>query len=144
MKYYISLLFAIWCSCTCILPASASHQAGLDMTLTCTGGNNYLITFALYRDCSGIPAPIFPIGNFECTSNAAIEGVSKYPGSKMYIYNRWGKIVYRSEDYNPQSFWNGSGHADGVYYYVFYLYQPDKGAQQYTQYHGSVTKLTNP
>jgi hypothetical protein len=37
--------------------ASASHYAGGDFRIQWIGGNDYSITFILYRDCSGIPAP---------------------------------------------------------------------------------------
>lgn len=37
--------------------ARASHIAALDLSLTCIGGNDYIVKFVLYRDCSGINAP---------------------------------------------------------------------------------------
>ena len=37
----------------------ASHAAGGNLTYCHTGGNNYTISFTLYRDCAGIPAPTF-------------------------------------------------------------------------------------
>jgi gliding motility-associated-like protein len=36
---------------------------------------------------------------------------------KLIIWNRWGKVVYRSDNY--KSDWDGEGHSDGVYYFVF-------------------------
>jgi gliding motility-associated-like protein len=33
----------------------------------------------------------------------------------ILIYNRWGKLVYQSDDYNND--WNGEGLASGVYFY---------------------------
>ena len=35
----------------------ASHAMGSDLTYTCLGGDQYAITLAFYRDCSGINAP---------------------------------------------------------------------------------------
>lgn len=32
----------------------ASHVMGADITYTCVGGNDYLVTLTIYRDCSGI------------------------------------------------------------------------------------------
>ena len=37
--------------------AQASHAMGADLTYTCLGGDQYAITLAFYRDCSGINAP---------------------------------------------------------------------------------------
>jgi hypothetical protein len=53
-------------------PAQATHQAGIDLTLHCIGGNTYVITFVLYRDCSGIPAPWTANDHFTCSSHGAL------------------------------------------------------------------------
>jgi len=37
--------------------AIASHAAGAEMYYECLGGNTYQVTYVLYRDCMGIPAP---------------------------------------------------------------------------------------
>lgn len=45
-----------------------------------------------------------------------IDNLDKFPGSSVIIYNRWGKKVYESSDY--QNNWNGGNYSDGTYYYV--------------------------
>ncbi len=47
--------------------AKASHAMGADLTFRCLGGNNYELSLAFYRDCSGIPAP--PSVAIEITSS---------------------------------------------------------------------------
>ncbi len=42
-----------------------------------------------------------------------------YPNSKLTIYNRWGKQIYTSSNY--QNDWSGGGQSDGVYYYTLTL-----------------------
>ncbi|MGE0635049.1 MAG: gliding motility-associated C-terminal domain-containing protein [Bacteroidia bacterium] len=42
-----------------------------------------------------------------------------YPNSKLYIYNRWGKRVYKSDNY--QNDWDGEKHSEGTYFYVLYV-----------------------
>jgi len=37
--------------------AQATHAMGGDITFTCVGPNQYLVTNTFYRDCNGIPAP---------------------------------------------------------------------------------------
>ncbi len=44
-----------------------------------------------------------------------IENIEKLESSKLKIYNRWGKLVYSSENY--QNNWDGDGAADGVYFW---------------------------
>ncbi len=45
-----------------------------------------------------------------------IKELENFPGSQLYIFNRRGKIVYESSDYNDD--WNGESCPDGVYYYI--------------------------
>ena len=51
MKKIIIILLIFLCFS---IKTSASHVMGGDITYTCVGGNNYLVTLTLYRDCSGI------------------------------------------------------------------------------------------
>lgn len=51
--------------------ASATYLCALDMALTCVSGNDYRVTFVLYRDCGGIQAPATVSIQFKCTSNPA-------------------------------------------------------------------------
>ena len=45
-----------------------------------------------------------------------IKGLGSYPGSQLVIFNRWGNEVYRADNYLNN--WDGSGLAEGTYYYV--------------------------
>lgn len=47
----------------------ASHFAAGDLTYECIGGNDYKVTYVLYRDCSGIPAEQTVTVQFVCSSN---------------------------------------------------------------------------
>lgn len=48
---------------------SANHIAALDLNLISIGGNDYIVRFALYRDCSGIIAPNTVNFIFTCQSD---------------------------------------------------------------------------
>ncbi len=54
--------------------------------------------------------------------------------SNIVIYNRWGNIVYQSDNY--QNNWDGENHPDGVYYYI--LTMPNGETK-----HGTITILRN-
>jgi len=43
-------------------------------------------------------------------------GLQFYPNSKIKIFNRWGNLIYSSNDYKND--WNGDGHEEGTYYYI--------------------------
>ncbi len=52
----------------------------------------------------------------EANKNPEIPLNRYYQSSKLVVFNRWGKKVYQSDDY--QNDWDGGGLPDGVYYYV--------------------------
>lgn len=47
-----------------------------------------------------------------------VQNLGDYPGSKLEVYNRWGSLIYISEDYRND--WRPAV-ADGVYYYVLHV-----------------------
>lgn len=55
-----------------------------------------------------------------------------YQSSELTIFNRWGRIVYHSKDY--QNNWDGGGLPDGTYFYVLKCH----GLKQDATYQGSV------
>lgn len=61
-----------------------------------------------------------------------IVGLESYPQSLLVIYNRWGKLLYKNNDYKND--WGGSDYSDGVYYYILTL--KDKRS-----YHGTLTLI---
>lgn len=62
-----------------------------------------------------VPNVITPNGD-AFNENFVIVGLADYPKTMLQIFNRWGKKVYESSDY--QNDWNGENNHDGVYYYV--------------------------
>jgi gliding motility-associated-like protein len=46
-----------------------------------------------------------------------IVGVERFPGSSLTVWNRWGTIVYESENYKNR--WNGDDLPEGTYFFVF-------------------------
>lgn len=68
-----------------------------------------------------------------------IDGVENYPGSRLVVFNRWGKKVFESDNYNSGNLWDGKNNPDGVYYYLFYLRSRIRGEIKYTEHSGAVT-----
>jgi len=46
-----------------------------------------------------------------------VDALGFYPGNNMKIFDRWGRKCLDRDNYHLEP-WNGSGAADGVYYYV--------------------------
>ena len=58
-----------------------------------------------------------------------------YESSELTVFNRWGRIVYHSKDY--QNDWDGGDLSDGTYFYVLKCH----GLKQDATYQGSVMIL---
>ena len=65
-----------------------------------------------------------------------VEGIEGYTANELFVYNRWGSLVYQATGYDNQ--WGGTYQGKplptGAYYYVLYLH--DKA---HTTYSGSVS-----
>ncbi|SHL24377.1 conserved repeat domain-containing protein/gliding motility-associated C-terminal domain-containing protein [Chitinophaga jiangningensis] len=75
-----------------------------------------------------IPNVITPNGDGK-NDTWFITGLSRYPGSSVYIYNRWGNQVYQSKDYDNK--WNGNDLNEGTYFYILKLNAPTTGIREY-------------
>ncbi len=42
-----------------------------------------------------------------------IPGIEKFPGNKLWIYNRWGALIFKATDYENN--WNGTSNVSGIY-----------------------------
>lgn len=86
---------------------------------------------------------VWAIGNLNTSVNP--EDPDEYRTNKLFIYNRWGKLVFEAENYDTyardgqitmgENPFTGEDLSDGVYYYSFYY----KGKAKVTQYNGSLT-----
>ncbi len=89
-----------------------------------------------YNDC-------FAIQNLNTSANP--EDPDAFRSNELYIYDRWGKLVYHARNYDTYAvnnevvigtqLFDASGLNDGVYYFTFYY----KGKAKIVDYHGSVT-----
>ncbi|GAA0540526.1 hypothetical protein GCM10009415_22980 [Chitinophaga japonensis] len=73
------------------------------------------------------PNAITPNGDSK-NERFIIGGLEKYPGSALYIFNRWGNMVYQSKDYRND--WNGGDLNESTYYYILEVKKPD-GIRKY-------------
>lgn len=53
-----------------------------------------------------------------------IKNIDKYPHSELYIYNRWGKLIYFASPYKND--WDGKEAGAGTYYFVLYPHRYEK------------------
>jgi gliding motility-associated-like protein len=69
--------------------------------------------------CDVIPPNVFTPNGDGTNDVLVFQGLDDFPGSRLYIYNRWGNKIYENIDYTNN--WNGDGVSDGTYYYVLDL-----------------------
>jgi gliding motility-associated-like protein len=108
--------------------SEASHQYALPGTYTVT----YIVENAL--GCADtisfeitvfeqiiIPNAFSPNGDLQ-NDFFVIQYLEIYPNPALTIYNRWGRKVYSSENY--QNNWDGDGLPDGTYFYILEIPEP--------------------
>lgn len=89
-------------------------------------------TYEIFIDACEITVPNIFTPNGDGTNDTfEIGGLDVYDDVRVWIYNRWGTLVYKSNDYNSGD-WTGVDEADGTYWYVIVL--PNGG-----EYDGTVT-----
>ncbi|SEW22452.1 gliding motility-associated C-terminal domain-containing protein [Chitinophaga sp. YR573] len=86
-----------------------------------TGGRG-TSTITVDGDALIIPNVFTPNGDGK-NEKFDIGGLDKYPSSSLYVYNRWGAMVYQSKDYKNN--WNGSGLNAGSYFYTLEVHKAD-------------------
>lgn len=99
-------------------------------------GGNYLIkkVIVVINYVIFVPNIFTPNGDGK-NDRFEIVGLQHFPGSTLMIYNRWGNVLYHSDNY--QNTWDGGGQIPGTYYYVLLL---KKGSES-TVYKGWVQIL---
>ena len=86
------------------------------------------VTVTIMCDTLDIPNGFSPNG--DGTNDVfEIEGIDNYPGNVLFIYNRWGNLVYKKKEYANE--WDGRSNVNGVmfgeelpngtYYYILDL-----------------------
>jgi gliding motility-associated-like protein len=93
--------------------------------------------FVTVEVCDIIIPNVFSPNGDNQNSSFEIYGLDNFPRSTIQIWNRWGKLMYESDNYYKQ--WSPSEDeaADGVYYYVLGINKPSG-----MEYHeGTVTIL---
>jgi gliding motility-associated-like protein len=79
-----------------------------------------------------IPNVFTPNGDAD-NRDFSIEGLDVYDDVQLFVYNRWGNLIYESTDYQSGG-WKADDEAEGTYWYVLIL--PNG-----RDYNGSVTLL---
>jgi len=96
-----------------------------EVTVTDVCGNTATFTMSIYPCDTTIPniftpnsiPNIFTPNNDSENGRFQIFGIEAFPQSSLMVYNRWGKLVFESNNYRNE--WSGEEQEDGNYYYIF-------------------------
>jgi len=68
-------------------------------------------------DVLTVPNVITP-NNDGFNDQFVVKNLEKYPENELFIYDRWGKLIYHAKPYKND--WDGKDHLAGTYYFVLY------------------------
>lgn len=80
-----------------------------------------------------IPNVITPNGDGH-NDEFFIDGLNYYPNSQLVIFNRWGKKVFETSNY--QNDWDAENLSDGVYYYILRIQDGEQ-----SEFNGTLTVM---
>jgi gliding motility-associated-like protein len=94
-----------------------------DLTYTVcneNGCDSTLVKITIFCDDLIIYSGFSPNGDGS-NETFTVQGVERFPGNKMFVFNRWGNQVFYKEDYNNEwdGKWDGKDLPDGTYFYIF-------------------------
>jgi gliding motility-associated-like protein len=73
---------------------------------------NLSVTVAVACDTLFIPNGFSPNSD-GVNDGFVIDNIDKYPGNKLWVYNRWGNLVYKAKDYDNK--WDGVSNVSGIH-----------------------------
>lgn len=83
------------------------------VTITSLEGCTTTATVEVGVECDSLLIPTGFSPNDDGTNDGyVIDGIEGYPGNKLWIYNRWGNLVFKQKDYDNK--WNGTCNISGV------------------------------
>ena len=109
----------------------------------------------LPADCDLVVPNVITPGNDNKNERFKVRNLGQFPDSKVRIYNRWGKEVYRHDDFGNTSGWLPSEDVSaGVYFYTLHIARQEQqisietveGVSTYTEFgpidlYGSITVI---
>lgn len=93
--------------------ASPSQTTTYTVTVRDAGGCTATasVTVTVMCDTLDIPNGFSP-NNDGTNDYFVIDGIDAYPGNVLFIYNRWGNLIYKQKDYANK--WDGRSNVNGV------------------------------
>ncbi len=95
--------------------ASPVHSTAYTVTVKDQYGCTATATVNVTVMCDTLDIPNGFSPNHDGTNDYfVIDGIDGYPGNVLFVYNRWGNLVYKQKDYDNK--WDGRSNVNGVMY----------------------------
>lgn len=104
------------------------------------GNESAIISIRVINECDIITSNVVTPNGDGINDYLVFPNLEMFPNSKLLVYNRWGNLVYESNNYAND--WSPIGLSEGTYYYIL---QKTAGVEISAQeYQGTLTILINP
>lgn len=104
---------------------SATQSGVYTVTVTNNCGSDSDDAIVNSEPCEIVVPNVFSPNGDGLNETFFIYGLDKHPNSYVAVFNRWGKMVYESDNYLND--WDGENYSDGVY---FYIVKTERGDEQ--------------
>lgn len=113
---------------------SGSYAIPGQYPLCLTIQNNHGCIDSLCTNITVVPAEITNINVVTSDGDGvndqlSFEYLSFYPDNEVFIFNRWGQLLYSAKNYDNS--WDGNEYLEGIYFYVLKVYELDKTYQSF-------------
>lgn len=97
---------------------SYSTEVAGEYLIEVTDGCDQVVELTVeFDECSTIIPNVFTPNNDGWNDVLVILGIERFPESTFAVYNRWGNLVFESNNYKNN--WDGAGLDEGTYFYTF-------------------------
>ena len=113
---------------------SGSYAVPGQYPLCLTIQNNHGCIDSLCTNITVVPAEITNINVITSDGDGindrlSFEYLSFYPDNEVFIFNRWGQLLYSAKNYDNS--WDGSQYEEGTYFYVLKIYELEQTLQSF-------------
>ena len=113
---------------------SGSYAVPGQYPLCLTIQNNHGCIDSLCTNITVVPAEITNINVITSDGDGindrlTFEYLSFYPDNEVFIFNRWGQLLYSAKNYDNS--WDGSEYDEGTYFYVLKIYELEQTLQSF-------------
>lgn len=113
---------------------SGSYAVPGQYPLCLTIQNNHGCIDSLCTNITVVPAEITNINVITSDGDGindrlSFEYLSFYPENELFIFNRWGQLLYSAKNYDNS--WDGSEYDEGTYFYVLKIYELEQTLQSF-------------